>query len=94
MKLFSKLPVSIKDGKYTWNINGDHVIHTFECNQEEADTWLVLHATLLSEDVVVVYVMIYQYSKYMVERRWIFKYKNEQCADIDSFSLSTDVLLL
>ena len=84
MKLFSKLPVSIKDGKYTWNINGDELIHTFECNHEEADTRMVLHATLLCEEVLVVYAMIYAYSKYMVKRRWVFRYKNDKCADIET----------
>ena len=44
MKLFFKLPVSINGGKYTWNINGDDVTHTFECNHEEADRQIVLHA--------------------------------------------------
>ena len=46
MKLFFRLPVCINDGKYTWNINGDEVTHTFECKHEEADTLMELHPTL------------------------------------------------
>ena len=79
MKLFFRVPVSINNGKYTWNINGDEITHTFECNHEEADTQMVLYATLSSEDVVVgadidvLIFMIYVYSKYMVKRRWVFR---------------------
>lgn len=54
MKLFFRLPVSIDDDKYIWNINGDEVIHSFECNYVGADTRMVLHPTLPSEDIVVV----------------------------------------
>ena len=79
MKLFFRVPVSINNGKYTWNINGDEITHTFECNHEEADTQMVLYAILSSEDVVVgagidvLIFMIYVYSKYMVKRRWVFR---------------------
>ena len=54
MKLFFRLPVFIDDDKYIWNINGDEVIHNFECNDVGADTRMVLHPALPSEDVVVV----------------------------------------
>ena len=54
MKLFFKLLVSINDRKYSCHINGDEVTHNFECNREEADTRMVLHAALSSEDIVVV----------------------------------------
>ena len=54
MKLFFKLPVFMNDCKYTWNINKEEVTQTFECNHEEADTRMVLHAVLSSEDVVYV----------------------------------------
>ena len=81
MKLFFSLPVSINDVKYNWNINGDEVTQIFECNHEEADTRMVLHAALSSEEVVVVVagtdvliLMIYAYSKFMVKQRWVFRY--------------------
>lgn len=54
-------------------MNGDEVTHTFEHNHEEADTQMVLHTTLSSEDVVfiadidVLILMIYGYSKFMVK---------------------------
>ena len=80
MKLFSRLLASINDVKYTWIINGDEVTENFECNHEEADTRMVLHAALSSEDVVVVaagtYVlilMIYAYSKFMLKQRRVFR---------------------
>ena len=68
-----RLPVSINYVKYTWNINGDEVTHTFEYNHKEADTQMVLHTTLPSEDIVfiadinVLILMIYGYSKFMVK---------------------------
>ena len=47
MKLFFRLPVFINDPKYTWNITGDEVTHSFKCNHEEADTQMELHVALL-----------------------------------------------
>ena len=39
-------------GKYPWNINGDEITITFECNHEEAECeW---HFALSSEDVAVI----------------------------------------
>ena len=39
--------------------HGDEVTHTFECNHEEADTRVVLHAALSSEDVVLPPIQIF-----------------------------------
>ena len=54
---------------------------------------MVLHVALSSEDIVVVVadtnvliLMIYAYSKYTVKRRWGFRYKNDNCADIETIS--------
>ena len=44
MKLFFRLPVSINDVKYTWNINEDEVTRNIECDREEADKRMVLYA--------------------------------------------------
>ena len=46
--------INVNDSKYTYNINGNEATHTFECNHEEADARIVLHASLSSENVVVV----------------------------------------
>ena len=54
MRLFFRLPFSINDVKYSWNINGDKVTQNLECNHEEADTRMVLHALLSYENVVAV----------------------------------------
>ena len=52
---------------------------------------MVLHVTLSSEDVVVVVadtdvliLMIYAYSEYLIKRRWVFRYENDKCADIET----------
>ena len=93
MKLFFMLSVSINDDKYNWNMNGDEVTHTFESNHEEADTGMVVNVALSSEDVVVaadtdiLILMIYAYSKYMVKRRWVFRYENGKYAYTETTSL-------
>ena len=73
MKLFFRLPVSINDDKYTWNINIDDLTHNFECSLEKTDTQMILHAALSSTDVFVVatgtdvlILIIHVYSKFMV----------------------------
>ena len=55
---------------------------------------MVLHATLSSEDVATVatdtdflILMICAYSKHMIKRRWIFRYKDDKCASIETISL-------
>ena len=50
MKLLFRLPVSINDDKYTWNINIDDLTHNFECSLEKTDTQMILHAALSSTD--------------------------------------------
>ena len=35
MKLLFRLPVSINDDKYTWNINIDDLTHNFECSLDK-----------------------------------------------------------
>ena len=69
------------------------VTRTFECNHKETHTQMVLHAALSPEDVVVVatdadvlILMVYAYSVYMVKQRWVFRYENEKCADIEIIS--------
>ena len=47
MKLLFRLPDFINDGKCTWNINRDEVTLNFECNYEEAETQMVLHAVVI-----------------------------------------------
>ena len=88
MKLFFSLPDSINDGKYISNINGGEAARTFEFNHEEADTRMVLHATLSSEGVVVAADtdVLLLYSKYMVKRTWVLRYENEKCADTETVS--------
>ena len=78
-------------------INGFKVAHTFECNHEEADTQMILHAALSSEDAVSVaadtddlILMNYAHSKYMVKRRWVFRYEIDKKADIETILLYLD----
>ena len=48
------LPTIITSGKRNIKIQDRHVTEMFNCNHEEADTRLILHAVLLEGDVVVV----------------------------------------
>ena len=78
-------------------INGYKVAHTFECNHKEADTQTILHAALSSEDAFFVaadtddlILMNYAYSKYMIKRRWVFRYEIDKKADIETILLHLD----
>lgn len=61
----------------------------FDCNHEEADTRLVLHALLCENDVVIVckdtdvmILLVWAYIKYNVTKKWYMNYEKGQYADI------------
>ncbi len=70
----------LRDGRFS-------VLHN--CNHEEADTRLVLHALLADSDVVVVakdtdvlILLIWAYERKNVGKRWYMKYDHNKYADI------------
>ena len=63
------------------------------CFWMQLHEWYCMLLYHLSENEVVAAVnknvlilMIHVYSKYMVKRRWAFRYKNDKCADIETIS--------
>eukprot|EP00794_Sanderia_malayensis_P016276 gene16276-biopygen13830 len=67
--------------------NSSKVLH--ECNHEEADTRLVLHASLADTDTVVVskdtdvlILLVWAFSKLDITRKWLLKYDNDKFVDI------------
>ena len=73
----------------TYFINSDNVTHSFECNHEEADYRLVLHALLSNEDDVVVandtdilVLFIWTYTHFKVQYKWYMMYEKGLYADI------------
>ena len=60
-----------------------------DCNHEEVDTRLVLHAILSGQDVVVVskdtdvlILFVWIYSHFSITNKWYMKYSHEKFADI------------
>ena len=47
-------PIVFTDREQTWEITKDAKTYMFDCNHEEADTRLILHACLADTNIVVV----------------------------------------
>ena len=66
----------------------DTVVKVFECNHEEADTRIPMHAALCSEDVVVakdtdiIVLLAYAYEKCSSVKQWLMKYDKQKYANI------------
>ena len=72
----------VTSNEKTVKINNASVQALSDCNHEEADTRLVLHALLSEKDCVVVasdtdvlILLVWAYSRYQVENSWYFKYE-------------------
>ena len=68
---------------YKFEDGKKEVLH--ECNHEEADTRLVLHAFLANTDVVIVskdtdvmILLVWAYAYHEIKHEWFFKYENEK----------------
>ena len=48
------LLITVTEKSHTWSINREGCEYLFNCNHEEVDTRIVLHASLAEESVVVV----------------------------------------
>ena len=79
--------ISCKDK--TFNIANSNPTLLHQCNHEEADTRLVLHAFLAAGDVVIVasdtdilLLMVWVYYTHKLTYKWYFKYKNNKYAEI------------
>ena len=84
-----KQPFIVTEGNNTYRVGRNGCELIYRCNHEEADTRLVLHASLEAADVVIVskdtdvlIVLIWAYSKLSVCKTWLFKYDHDKYADI------------
>ena len=82
-------PVIINDEEHTYHISGHAAEHLLQCNHEEADTRLILHAIMCATDVVVVckdtdvlILMVWAHHKFNVEQHLYMKYERDKFADI------------
>ena len=91
LKIYEKnVPIVINVGEYTWRIeDGVSPLHLFYCNNEEADSRIVLHASKSSGNVVIVakdtdilMLLIYSYSTCEISKEWVLKYDTNSYANI------------
>ena len=83
------LPLTFTDGDRTLEITRFRSIERFQCNQEEADTRLILHASLQDTNVVVVakdtdilLLLVHAYNKLKPSNKWFMKIDRERYVDI------------
>ena len=84
-----KQPFIVTEGDNTYRVERNGCELIYRCNHEEADTRLVLHASMEAADVAIVskdtdvlILLILAYSKLSVCKTWLFKYNHDKYADI------------
>ena len=82
----NRLPITVTS--HTWSINRE-ICAYFDCNHEEVDTRIILHASLAEENVVVVakdtdvlVLLVNEYSKLLPIQEWVMKYDANKYASI------------
>ena len=82
-------PVIVTEKESTWKMTKNYVHQMFSCNHEEADTRMVLHASLddvdcvvCSKDTDVLLLLAFAYNKKSPSKHWFMKYETEKYADI------------
>ena len=83
------LPIIVTETSHTWSINREDCAYLFDCNHEEVDTRIILHASLAEENVVVVakdtdvlVLLVNEYSKLLPIQEWVMKYDANKHASI------------
>ena len=83
------LPITVTETSHTRSINREGCEYLFDCNHEEVDTRIVLHASFAEENVVVVakdtdvlVLLVNEYSKLLPTREWVMKYDTNKYARI------------
>ena len=85
-ELDSILPITVTETSHTWSINRKDCEYLFDCNHEEFDTRIVLHASLLVEENVVVVakdtdvlvLLVNEYSE-LLPTQEVMKYDTNKC---------------
>ena len=73
-----KFPITVTETSHTWSINREGCEYLLDCNHEEADTRIVLHASIAEENVVVVakdkdvlVLLVNEFSKLLPIQEWV-----------------------
>ena len=82
-------PVIVIEKEKTWKITKDKIDLRFNCNHEEADSRMVLHASIedvdcviQSKDTDVLVLMIYTFNHYSPSKDWYMNYEFSKYANI------------
>ena len=82
-------PFIVTSKEHTFKIDSFGNRLMFDCNHEEADSRIVLHAILSGQDTVVVskdtdvlILLVWAYNHFSIANRWYMKYDHEKFADI------------
>ena len=93
-------PMIVNDKYDTVLITSESIAYMFECNHEEADYRLVLHALVCGQDAVVVakdtdvlVLLIWAYVHFNVKYQWYLMYEKGVYADISAISQYFGVFL-
>ncbi len=84
------VPLLFTDKEETWKITRDSATMLFQCNHEDADTRLILHACLEDTNVVIVakdtdvfILMVYAYCMERPKAKWYMKIDHDRFIDIE-----------
>ena len=87
--LSQNMPVFFTNKDETWRVSQNALSRLPDCNHEEADTKMLVHALREDTDVVIVardtdvlILMVYVYAKHHVKRNWYMKYAAGKYANI------------
>ena len=83
------LPVIVTEEENTWHIDKGEITNIFKCNHEEADTRVILHASLSSDNIIVVasdtdvlVLMINAFAKLQPTKDWQMLYESSSYTSI------------
>ena len=88
-RLSLPFPMIVNDKYDTMSINSEGVTNLFECNHEEGDYRLVLHALISQQDVVIVakdtdvlVLLVWAYVHFNIQFKWYMMYEKGVFAEI------------
>ena len=92
---YLKYPFVISEEGKTYIVERHRSTLLHECNHEEADTRLVLHAAkqdtgvvIVSKDTDVLVLLIWAFSKHQIAYKWFFQFEREKFVEIGSICRS------
>ena len=83
------LPVIVTEEENTWHIDKGEITNIFKCNHEEADTRVILHASLSSDNIIVIasdtdvlVLMVNAFAKLQPTKDWQMRYESSSYVNI------------